>query len=154
MRSAPTEPILAAPFDRLRAGAWTFRLLEMAETIAVRLDKWLWAVRIFKTRSLAATACRQGRVKVNAQPVKPARNVKINEVIVVQKTEMTCTFKVLGLLEKRVGAPLVKEYAEDQTPEAEFQKARQARLTPLNWRPKGSGRPTKKERRDLEEFNQ
>src|SRR5665213_4049702 len=116
----------------------------------VRMDKWLWAVRIFKTRSLATAACRLGHVTLGGQPVKPAREVKINEVLLIKKDDMTRTFKVLGLLDKRVGAPLAKQYVEDQTPESEFQKARDLRLQPIPWRPKGSGRPTKKERRDLD----
>ncbi|HZM02364.1 MAG TPA: RNA-binding S4 domain-containing protein [Candidatus Saccharimonadales bacterium] len=120
----------------------------------VRMDKWLWAVRIFKTRSLATAACRLGHVTLGGQPVKPAREVKINEVLLIKKDDMTRTFKVLGLLDKRVGAPLAKQYVEDQTPESEFQKARDLRLQPIPWRPKGSGRPTKKERRDLDDVQE
>ena len=120
----------------------------------VRMDKWLWAVRIFKTRSLATAACRLGHVTLSGQPVKPAREVKINEVLLIKKDDMTRTFKVLGLLDKRVGAPLAKQYVEDQTPESEFQKARDLRLQPIPWRPKGSGRPTKKERRDLDDVQE
>jgi len=118
------------------------------------MDKWLWAVRIFKTRSLATAACRLGHVTLGGQPVKPAREVKINEVLLIKKDDMTRTFKVLGLLDKRVGAPLAKQYVEDQTPESEFQKARDLRLQPIPWRPKGSGRPTKKERRDLDDVQE
>src|ERR1035438_5706570 len=114
---------------------------------SVRMDKWLWAVRIFKTRSLAADACRQGRVTVGGLPVKASREVKINEVVVVQKDEITRTFKVLQLLLQRIGGSVAKEYVEDQTSASELQKAREPRLAPLFFRPKGAGRPTKKERR-------
>jgi ribosome-associated heat shock protein Hsp15 len=123
----------------------------MSEITAVRVDKWLWAVRIYKTRSLAATACRIGHVTVAGQPVKASHGVKINEVLIVKKDNLTRTFKVLGLLDKRVGAPLAKDYVQDQTPESELQKARDIRFQPVGWRPKGSGRPTKKERRDLDQ---
>jgi ribosome-associated heat shock protein Hsp15 len=116
------------------------------------MDKWLWAARVFKTRSLAAAACHHGRVTVAGLPAKASREVKINDVIVVKKDEMTRTLKVLQLLERRVGAPAVKEYAEDQTPASEWEKARQIRLIPVFHRPKGSGRPTKKERRDLNDI--
>ncbi len=116
------------------------------------MDKWLWAARVFKTRGLASEACRLGRVTVNDQPVKPSRGVRINEVIVVRKEGMTLTYKVLRLLQQRVGAGVAKEYAEDQTPEEERLKARERSLAPLFHRPKGAGRPTKKERRALNDI--
>jgi ribosome-associated heat shock protein Hsp15 len=116
------------------------------------MDKWLWAVRVFKTRSLAADACRQGRVTVGGLAVKASREVKINDVVVVNKDELTRTFKVLQLLQNRVGAPAAKEYAEDQTPASELQKAHAPRFQPLFLRPKGAGRPTKKERRALNDI--
>jgi ribosome-associated heat shock protein Hsp15 len=121
----------------------------MAETNSVRMDKWLWAVRVFKTRSLASDACRHGRVTIGGLPVKASRDVRINDLIVVKKDELTRTFKVLQLLQQRVGAPAARDYAEDQTPASELQKAREPRFTPLFFRPKGSGRPTKKERRAI-----
>jgi len=116
------------------------------------MDKWLWAVRVFKTRSLAAAACHHGRVTIAGLPVKASREVKIDDVIVVNKDELTRTFKVLQLLQQRVGAPVAKEYVEDQTPASELQKARELRFTPLFFRPKGSGRPTKKERRVISDI--
>lgn len=121
--------------------------------MAVRIDKWLWAVRVFKTRSLATDACRNGRVTIAGQPVKPSREVRIGETIVVQKDEMTRTFKVLGLLEQRVGAPLAKQYVEDLTPPSEFEKKRQPNYLPPMHRPKGAGRPTKRDRRALDSFS-
>jgi ribosome-associated heat shock protein Hsp15 len=116
------------------------------------MDKWLWAARIFKTRSLAAAACHQGRVAVAGAPVKASRDVKVNEVIVVKKEDLTRTFKVLQLLQNRVGAPAAKEYVEDQTPASELEKARERRFAPLFSRPKGAGRPTKKERRVINDI--
>jgi ribosome-associated heat shock protein Hsp15 len=124
----------------------------MTATNSVRMDKWLWAVRVFKTRSLASAACHQGRVTVGGLPVKASRDAKIGDVIVVKKDDLTRTFKVLQLLQQRVGAPAAKEYVEDQTPASEFQKARELRFTPLFFRPKGAGRPTKKERRAINDI--
>jgi ribosome-associated heat shock protein Hsp15 len=125
----------------------------MAETLSVRLDKWLWAVRIFKTRALACAACRQGHVTISGQPAKPSREVRVNDVLIVRKDNLTRQFKVLQLLDHRVGAPTAKDYAEDQTAPAEFEKKRETDLGPFFFRPKGSGRPTKKERRDMGRFS-
>ncbi len=119
----------------------------------VRIDKWLWAVRVFKTRSLATDACRNGRVTIGGKLVKPSREVRIGETIVVQKDEMTRTFKVLGVLEKRVGAKIAKDYVEDLTPASEFEKKREPNLLPPMYRPKGAGRPTKKDRRALDSYS-
>jgi ribosome-associated heat shock protein Hsp15 len=117
----------------------------------VRLDKWLWAVRLYKTRSLATAACRAGHVKMNGESVKPSRNVRISEVITARTGELNRTVKVLGLLEHRVGPKLVEKYLEDQTPAAEYLRVAQDRLQPrAPQRPRGSGRPTKKERRQLD----
>jgi ribosome-associated heat shock protein Hsp15 len=119
----------------------------------VRIDKWLWSVRVFKTRSLATDACRNGRVTIGGQPIKPSRDVKVGETIVVQKDELTRTFKVLGILEQRVGAPIAKEFVQDLTPPSEFEKKREPNLLPPMHRPKGAGRPTKKDRRALDTFS-
>lgn len=116
------------------------------------MDKWLWAARVFKTRSLAAKACVQGKVTIAGSAVKASRDVKIDDVIVVKKDEITRTFKVLQLLQQRVGAAAAKEYVEDQTPESELQKAREPRFPPAFYRPKGAGRPTKKERRAINDI--
>jgi len=120
---------------------------------AVRMDKWLWAVRLFKSRSLAAAACGAGKVKVGEQMVKASRSVKLGEVITAITGEMTRTVKVTALLEKRVGAKLVGQFMEDLTPASEFEKPREKNfLIPIFHRPKGSGRPTKKERRSMKPF--
>lgn len=119
----------------------------------VRIDKWLWAVRVFKTRSLATDACRNGRVTIAGIPTKPSRDVRIGETIVVKKDEMTRTYKVLGVLEQRVGAQVAKQYVEDLTPASEFEKKREPNFLPPMHRPKGAGRPTKKDRRALDSFS-
>lgn len=119
----------------------------------VRIDKWLWAVRLFKTRTLAVAACRGGHVKIAGESVKPSRPVREGEIITVQLGEITRTVKALALIEKRVGAKLVPEAMEDLTPASEYLKAMK-KVEPLGVpvRRKGSGRPTKKERRQLEQL--
>jgi ribosome-associated heat shock protein Hsp15 len=115
----------------------------------VRIDKWLWAVRVFKTRTIAAEECGKGRILINGNTVKPSHIVKPGEVIVVRKPPVIHTFKVLQLLKNRVSAQLVKTYLEDLTPEDELAKREMARLTANFQRDPGMGRPTKKDRRDL-----
>jgi ribosome-associated heat shock protein Hsp15 len=122
-------------------------------TQPVRMDKWLWAIRLFKTRSLATDSCKNGRVTINGQPVKPSRDVRIGETIRAQTGDITRTVKVISLLHTRVGATLVPQYAEDLTPATEFDKPRLPNYKPIFVRPKGSGRPTKKERRDFERLS-
>ena len=113
----------------------------------VRIDKWLWCVRLFKSRSMATTACIGGKVRINGEAVKPSRGTRIGETVVVGTGQITRTVKVLGLLERRVGAKLVPNYLEDLTPAAEYLKPREPAP-----RPPGTGRPTKKQRRQLEGF--
>ncbi|HEY3862760.1 MAG TPA: RNA-binding S4 domain-containing protein [Verrucomicrobiae bacterium] len=122
----------------------------MGEMLSVRLDKWLWAARVFKTRGLACDACRQGRVMISGQPAKPSREVRVNEVLIVRRDNLTRQFKVLQLLDHRVGAPKAREYVEDQTSPEELTKPREPNFRPLFFRPKGAGRPTKKERRQID----
>ena len=126
----------------------------MSAPQTVRMDKWLWAVRIFKTRTQAADACRNGRVTVDGQPVKPAREVKVNDIILVRNEDFTRTTKVLALLERRVSGTAAKEFAEDLTPASEKEKRREPVLQPLFFRPKGLGRPTKKDRRALDKIDE
>lgn len=121
-----------------------------AENVAVRLDKWLWAVRLFKSRSLAAEACANGKVQINGQDAKPARTVHVGELITARTGDMTRTVKVKGLLENRVGAKLVANYLEDLTPPEELNKPRDPNFTTPMFRPKGAGRPTKRDRRRLD----
>lgn len=114
---------------------------------AGRIDKWLWAVRIFRTRSLATDACRAGSVTVNGQRAKPSRDARPGEVIVVRQGLIQRTLKVLAVPPARLGAKFVANYCEDQTPPAEFAKARAQRVQQFLARAKGSGRPTKRDRR-------
>ena len=117
---------------------------------AGRIDKWLWAVRIFRTRSLATDACRAGSVTVNGQPAKPSRDTRAGEVIVVRQGLIRRTLKVLAVPPARLGAKLVANFCEDQTPPEEFAKARAQRVQQFLARAKGSGRPTKRDRRLLD----
>ncbi len=121
---------------------------------STRIDKWLWAVRLYKTRSNAADACANGKVRINGQPAKASRLVKTNDLITAVAGEILRTVKVTAPLEKRVGAKRVGEFLEDLTPATEFAKQKEKRFQPFVFRPKGSGRPTKKERRSIEDFLQ
>ena len=116
---------------------------------SVRIDKWLWSVRLFKTRSQATDACRSGKVKIDDEPVKPSREVRTGQIISLHFGPLTKTVKVKELLQKRVGAKLVVNYMEDLTPEEEYQKLEVIRQNPFA---KRKGRPTKKERRDMDEW--
>src|SRR5437762_1041594 len=116
----------------------------------VRIDKWLWAVRLYKTRTMAASACASGKVRIGGDTVKSARSVRVGEVITAIAGEITRTIKVIELIERRVGAPVATRCYEDLTPPSEYQKKREPNFRPLLLRPRGSGRPTKKERRKLE----
>jgi ribosome-associated heat shock protein Hsp15 len=113
----------------------------------VRIDKWLWAVRLYKSRSLATLACTGGHVKIANQSVKPSREVHVGEVICALAGQVPRTIKVLALLEQRVGAKLVSQYLEDQTPPEEYARAREEAARAISHFPKGLGRPTKKQRR-------
>ena len=119
---------------------------------AARLDKWLWAVRIFKTRGLAAEACRGGTVIVNALAAKPGRDIHPGEIVSVRQGVVTRTLRVVGVPRSRVGAKLVGEFCADLTPEAEWEKAREHRMQQLLADERGGGRPTKKDRRARERF--
>ncbi|KGN69334.1 RNA-binding S4 domain-containing protein [Porphyromonas sp. COT-239 OH1446] len=118
----------------------------------IRVDKWLWAVRIFKTRSLATDACKKNRVSINGTPAKPARTLRLGDVVSVRKPPIEYSFRVLGLLNNRVGAKLVPEYMENVTPREQYEILELQRLSGFVDRAKGLGRPTKKERRDLDQF--
>jgi len=117
---------------------------------SVRIDKYLWAVRIFKTRSLATSACRMGRIMINALVVKPSRDIEGGEIITVKKPPVTFKYKVKAPVENRVSARLVTEYLEDMTPDSEKIKGEINRTGSTVVRKKGTGRPTKKERRVID----
>ena len=118
----------------------------------MRLDQWLWAVRVYKTRSMATAAIRGGHVKIEGEAVKPARDARPGDVIVARVNQMTRTVRVIGLPPSRVGAKLVAQFAEDLTPPEEYQRRREVNLLPPGFRARGSGRPTKQQRRDMERF--
>ena len=118
----------------------------------IRIDKYLWAIRAFKTRNEAAEACKGGKVKVAGVAVKPSRAVQVGDVLQVRKGIVTYTYKVLQPLEQRVGAKLVPQYAEDLTPESELEKLRAPVESFFLSRDRGAGRPTKKDRRDIEQI--
>jgi len=122
----------------------------MAE--AVRIDKWLWAVRIYKTRSQATEACRKGQVSIGNLPVKPSRAVHINEIIKVRKSPIVRSFKVIGLAEKRMSAKLTEDFIEDLTPPEELELQEMQKNMRWITREPGTGRPTKKDRRELDDF--
>lgn len=124
----------------------------MGETKSVRIDKFLWSVRIFKTRSIATEACRKGRVTINNITVKPSRLITSGDVIVVKKPPVNYSFRVIEPIENRVGAKIIENYVEDLTPEEEKQKLEYKNMSFTGFREKGSGRPTKKERRELDSF--
>jgi ribosome-associated heat shock protein Hsp15 len=120
---------------------------------SVRIDKWLWAVRVFKTRSMASDACRSGKVQINDQEVKPSRDVKIADIVKVRiNPQFTRTLIVLKSLSNRVGAKLVPEFANDITPPEEFEKLKLINEMNAEKRDRGIGRPTKKERRMIDKL--
>ena len=116
----------------------------------VRLDKYLWSIRVYKTRSEATTACNGGKVRLNGADVKPSKAVKVGDTIVVRKGAVTYTYKVNALIDKRQGAKLVSEFAENQTPQEELDKLRAPVETFFLKRDRGAGRPTKKDRRQMD----
>ena len=117
-----------------------------------RLDKWLWAARIFKTRTIAADACKNGRVTVDGQALKPARTVKVGEVVSVKKPPITYSFKILNAIETRVGAKLISEVYENVTDPKQYELLEMSRISGFIDRARGTGRPTKKDRRALDAF--
>jgi len=119
-----------------------------------RIDKYLWAIRIFKTRSLATTACNAGKVKINGQSIKPSYQIKVDDVFTVRKNHQVHTLQVLALIEKRVGAKIAVTCYKDITPEEDKINIHRSAFYARERRDRGSGRPTKKERRDIEEFKE
>lgn len=117
-----------------------------------RIDKWLWAARIFKTRSLAADACKNGRVSINNVNVKPSHMVKVGETVCVRKPPVTYSFKILQTIEQRVGAKLIPEIYENVTTPDQYELLEMNRISGFVDRARGTGRPTKKERRALDAF--
>lgn len=117
-----------------------------------RIDKWLWAARIFKTRSIAADACKNGRVTINYVNVKPSHMVKAGETVSVKKPPITYSFRILKPIEQRVGAKLIPEIYENVTDPKQYELLEMSRISGFVDRARGTGRPTKKERRALDAF--
>ncbi|WP_430815798.1 RNA-binding S4 domain-containing protein [Carboxylicivirga sp. RSCT41] len=125
----------------------------MAES-GVRIDKYLWAVRLFKTRSIAAEACKKGKVSMNGMSVKSSRTIKVGDEIDIRIPPITRRFKVLDIAEKRMGAKLTPDFVKDITPPDQIELLELARLASSANRDRGMGRPTKKDRRDLERLQE
>ncbi len=117
-----------------------------------RIDKWLWAVRIYKTRSIAAEACKKGHISIGDRTAKPAHNIRVGDIINVKKAPITYSFRVLKCAENRVGAKLVPELMENITSQELYEILEMSKISGFIGRQRGTGRPTKKERRDLDTF--
>lgn len=118
----------------------------------IRVDKYLWAMRIYKTRSIATDACKCGRVKMNGVEIKPSRAFHVGDVFTVRKGPITYTYRILQLASNRLGAKMVPEYLQDITPKEQLELLELARYAAQSGRDRGTGRPTKKDRRDIEQF--
>ena len=119
-----------------------------------RIDKWIWCMRVFKTRTMATDACKKGRVTMSGVAVKPSRLIKEGDIIDVKKPPVTFTFKVLGIPGNRVGAKLVDEYLENLTPKSQYDILEMTKISGFVDRNKGMGRPTKREGRELSRFKE
>lgn len=119
-----------------------------------RIDKWLWSMRVFKTRTIATEACKKGRVTINGTSVKASRPIKIGETVDVKKPPITYTFKVKDIPTGRLGAKLVPDYLENLTPKAQYDILEMTRISGFVDRSKGMGRPTKREGRELSKFRE
>jgi ribosome-associated heat shock protein Hsp15 len=124
----------------------------MTDNKSIRIDKYLWSVRIYKTRSIASDACKKGKIIINNVQVKPSRVISKNEIIIVKKPPVIYTYKVIDPIENRVSAKLVEQYIEDMTTEEEMLKLNINHTGIIGFREKGSGRPTKKERRLIDKL--
>jgi ribosome-associated heat shock protein Hsp15 len=122
----------------------------MQESKSVRIDKYLWSVRIFKTRSIATDACRKGKVMVNGLQVKPSKMIIAGEIVQVRKPPAIFTYRIIDLVENRTSARFVSNFIEDLTPAEEKEKISVKHSAVSGYREKGTGRPTKKERRDID----
>ena len=120
----------------------------------VRIDKWLWAVRLFKTRTLAAEACKKGKIVIQNVQVKPSRNVKVGDVVCIKRNPILFSFKVLALSENRMNAKLVVGFMENVTTADQLELIELGKLAGQTGRDRGTGRPTKKERRELDDFTE
>lgn len=124
----------------------------MVQDSEIRIDKFLWAVRLFKTRSLASEACQKGRVLLNDQPIKPSKNIKANDTFSIKTPPIIRTYSIIQVAKKRMGAKLVPNFIKDITPQNQLDILDMAKMATSTGRLRGTGRPTKKERRDLEQL--
>jgi ribosome-associated heat shock protein Hsp15 len=120
----------------------------------MRIDKYLWCIRVFKTRSIATTACKKGQIKIDAKSVKPSRDIFGGELMVIRKNQINYQIKALSLPESRVGAKLLDQYRKDVTPKEAFEKTELLKFAKDYYRKKGTGRPTKKDRRDIDNYQE
>jgi len=120
----------------------------------VRIDKWMWAVRLFKTRSLAAEACKKGKIIIQGIQVKASRNVKVGDIVGIKRSPILFSFKVLALAENRMNAKLVSGFMDNVTTPDQLELIELGKLAGQTGRDRGTGRPTKKERRDLDDFTE
>jgi ribosome-associated heat shock protein Hsp15 len=120
---------------------------------SIRIDKFLWSVRLYKTRSKATEACKAGKVRVNEQVVRAAKAVSVGDVFSLRKGPVTYSYKILELLNSRVGAKLVDQYIKNNTLKEELEKLEILKLSYTRWRERGAGRPTKKDRREIDQFD-
>ena len=118
----------------------------------VRIDKWMWATRIFKTRTVAADACKKNRIAIGGVSIKPSRMIKVGDIIEIRKPPITFSFRVLALTEHRMGAKLVPDYLENITSPEQYEVLEMNKISGFVNRARGLGRPTKKDRRELEHF--
>ena len=123
-----------------------------SESNSVRVDKWMWAVRLFKTRSLAADACKKGKVMKGGNNLKPSAEVKVGDVIQVKRPPIVYSFKVLALAQNRMGAKLVPDFMENVTPQDQFEILEMQKYSINGVRDRGTGRPTKRDRRQLMDY--
>lgn len=119
----------------------------------MRIDKYLWCIRLFKTRSIATTACKKGQIKIEEVAVKPSKEVFGGEEITVRKNQINYKIKVIDIPDSRVGAKLVDLYRKDLTPKEEFEKTELLKFAKDYYRKKGTGRPTKRDRRNIDNYN-
>ncbi len=120
----------------------------------VRIDKWLWAMRVFKTRTIATDACKKGRVTMGGVPVKPSRLIKEGDVIEVRKPPITYSFRVKATTQNRLGAKLVPDYLENITPKSQYELLEMTKISGFVDRRKGMGRPTKRDSREMSRFKE
>ena len=126
----------------------------MAEKHTTRIDKWLWVVRIFKSRVLSRAACTGGKIKIDGTTVKASRNIQKGDIIQVRMGVVKYLYKVRRIANKRMGAKLVENFMQDLTPKEELAKLKSVQKQPLQTREKGQGRPTKRERRNMDKFRE